>query len=76
MGTALAEYAQRSEGSWQQLNGMYRQWSFFRGTVDNAELALSKVDMEIVQAYGQLMQEGAEGEGIGNKIAAEYECTC
>jgi phosphoenolpyruvate carboxylase len=76
MGTALKEYAQNNEKGWQQLNGMYRQWSFFRGTVDNAELALAKVDMGIAHAYGRLMAEGAEGEAIRNKFNGEYECTC
>ncbi len=76
MGTALVEYAEGNERGWQQLNDMYSQWSFFRGTVDNAELALAKVNMEIVDAYGRLMQEGAEGEAIRNKLNGEYERTC
>jgi len=76
MGTALADYAQGNKNGWQQLSDMYRQWSFFRATVDNAELALAKVDKDILHAYGSLMEEGGEGEAIKNEIDGEYESTC
>ncbi len=76
MGTALAEYAQSNAGGWQQLQSMYEQWPFFRGTVDNAELALAKVDMEIAHVYGRLMGQEHEREAIWKKLDSEYHQAC
>lgn len=37
-----------------QLQDMYRKWPFFAATIDNAELALAKVDLGIAGKYAEL----------------------
>ena len=76
MGSALTECAAGSEQGWEELQRMYEEWSFFRGTVDNAELALAKADMHMAHSYGVLMQDGDKGEAIWNMLDAEYKRTC
>ncbi len=75
MGSALTECAAASEGGWEELQRMYEEWSFFRGTVDNAELALAKADMHMAHSYGTLMQDAARGEAIWKMLDAEYKRT-
>ena len=54
---------------------MYQNWSFFRGTVDNAELALAKADMSIAQCYESLVSDTEVGDVISEKLRSEHEKT-
>ena len=76
MGWALEGYVVEGKGDWDQLGGMYRDWAFFRGTVDNAALALAKADMEIARNYVRLLEDQASGQAIWGLIEAEYACSC
>lgn len=55
------------------LQEMYRQWLFFRATLDNAELALSKTDPHIAARYAELAGECAESKRIGALIRTEFD---
>jgi phosphoenolpyruvate carboxylase len=41
-------------GDLETLQEMYRQWPFFRTTLDNATLAMARTDFEIAEEYAQL----------------------
>jgi phosphoenolpyruvate carboxylase len=55
---------------------MYREWAFFRGTADNAVLALAKADMGIARCYAQLMEDPEAREGIWKRLGEEHERCC
>ncbi len=76
MGTAFAEFAAADQEGWEKLRLMYRDWAFFRGTVDNAELALAKASMGIAWLYARLMDDREEGRTIWNLLNDEYVRSC
>jgi phosphoenolpyruvate carboxylase len=69
LGTALEGYA--ATHGWESLIAMYRDWPFFRGTIDNAVLGLAKADMDIARLYAELMQGEGAAE-IWRSISAEH----
>ncbi|MEE3233210.1 MAG: phosphoenolpyruvate carboxylase [Candidatus Latescibacterota bacterium] len=75
MGSALTKFAFDKDPDWKLLRQMYQNWSFFRGTVDNAELALAKADMSIAQCYESLVSDSEVGDKISNKLRSEYDKT-
>lgn len=58
------------------LQEMYQEWSFFRHTLDNAQLALAKADMGIARLYAGLVADESVREPIYNQIAEAFEETC
>ncbi|QDT51560.1 Phosphoenolpyruvate carboxylase [Symmachiella dynata] len=56
----------------EQLRSMYQKWPFFRATIDNAELALSKTDLEISKQYADLTDDASGSSEVGDRIAEEY----
>ena len=57
------------------LEEMYEGWPFFSATIDNAELALVKSDMEIARLYEGLCEDQAIGDAIGEQVREEYRRT-
>jgi phosphoenolpyruvate carboxylase len=53
------------------LREMYREWPFFRTTVDNAALALAKTDMEIARRYAALADDDLR-ERVFPQVRDEY----
>lgn len=76
MGSALTEWAQKSEDGWERLRRMYVEWPFFRATVDNAELALAKADVDIAAQYALLLDDEEGRQQVWPLIAAEFERSC
>ena len=58
------------------LKSMYREWTFFRALIDNAELALAKSDMQIASYYASLAADEPDLMPIAKMISAEYEMAC
>lgn len=54
------------------LREMYRNWPFFRATIDNAELALAKSDLSISERYAGLAQDSDSPTRIGALIREEF----
>ncbi len=54
------------------LQSMYRDWPFFRATVNNAELALAKTDLGIAQQYALLADDSDALARIGTLISDEF----
>ncbi len=72
LGTALEESLADS-ASRDVLQAMYRDWPFFRATINNAELALSKTDLEIAEQYAKLAEDSPAAAQIGTLIADEFQ---
>ena len=54
---------------------MYTEWSFFRATLNNAELALAKADMGIAGEYAGLVEHAESLAKISAMISEEYQRT-
>jgi phosphoenolpyruvate carboxylase len=74
LGTALESFGGRS-GGLAILRAMYGDWSFFRTTLDNAQVSLGKADMGIARLYAGLVEEEEVREPIFAAILAEYRLT-
>ena len=54
------------------LQEMLEAWPFFRSTVDNLEMVLSKSDMRIAARYATLVQDRALGDSLFGRIRAAW----
>lgn len=75
LGTALSEIKYGDRASWQTVSEMYREWPFFKATIENAALALSKADMSIGQAYSELLEDSSLRRRFWPLIASEGDRT-
>ena len=73
LGTALSEIKYEDREAWQRVCTMYREWPFFRATIDNATLALAKADMYVAQRYSELCDDTDARRRIWPRIAAERD---
>jgi len=73
LGSALTEVKYADRGTWQRICTMYRDWPFFRATIDNATLALAKADMYVAQRYSELCEDDDARRRIWPRIAAERD---
>ena len=73
LGTALEAFHRRhGEAGLETLAGLYRSWPFFESVLDNAELALARVDLPTARAY-RTLDAGAPAEVAWTSIEAEFE---
>jgi phosphoenolpyruvate carboxylase len=70
LGTGIEAYLDAG-GSIETLSSMYREWPFFRTTLDNAALALARTDMEIAANYAALAGPDAR-DRFFPRMEAEY----
>jgi phosphoenolpyruvate carboxylase len=54
---------------------MYKEWMFFKATIDNAQLTLLKADMQIAFRYALLVPDEAVRVRIFDTIAEEFSRT-
>lgn len=57
------------------LREMYRDWPFFRVTVDFLEMSTQKADLHIARHYADLVKRKALREAIFKRIKNEYEAS-
>jgi phosphoenolpyruvate carboxylase len=74
LGSALLLFAGEDQGRWDVLGQMYREWTFFRVLVDNAQVSLGKADMLIAEVYGGLVKEPVRS-AVFPRIVEEYRRT-
>lgn len=74
LGTALKTYAS-DEARLGLLQEMYREWLFFKDTIDNAQVSLAKADMGIARLYAGLVKDERVRDMIFGDILAEYNRT-
>jgi phosphoenolpyruvate carboxylase len=71
VGSALAPVVADAQ-QLEMVQAMYRDWQFFRATIDNAELALAKTDLGIAQRYARLVSDSSALVRVAEMIAAEF----
>jgi phosphoenolpyruvate carboxylase len=75
MGTAIDEYLKADPKGLTNLQEMYYQWPFFQTVLDNAQMILSKADMDIARRYADLVKDEALRQEIFSTIRGEYDRT-
>lgn len=73
LGTGLSQVLDEREDGLTLLREMLEGWPFFRLLLENAELSLSKADMEIAAMYDQLVPDRETAGKIFGEIQAEYD---
>jgi phosphoenolpyruvate carboxylase len=74
LGSALAAYElAHGEAGMADLAGLYRRWPFFRGLLQNAEVALARSDLAVGRRY--LALAGADGARLAERVEAEHART-
>ncbi len=74
-GTGLEYFASKSEENLQLLKRMYNEWTFFRSTIDNLQMALMKADITTAKEYTSLVNDQEIADRIFGNIMEEYEKT-
>jgi phosphoenolpyruvate carboxylase len=75
MGTAIEDYLKADPQGLTKLREMYNQWPFFQTLLDNAQMILSKADMDIARRYSDLVKDPALRQEIFDQIRSEYDRT-
>ncbi|WP_034680991.1 phosphoenolpyruvate carboxylase [Caldalkalibacillus mannanilyticus] len=73
-GTGLSRYA-ASETELSQLQNMYREWPFFRSTIDNLQMALMKADFTTAKEYIAMVEEEEVASRIYSILKEEFDLT-
>jgi phosphoenolpyruvate carboxylase len=74
-GTGLQSYYQNKPENLTVLKKMYAEWSFFRGLIDNLQMALAKADLHIAKEYAKMIVRDEVRNRILGQIEAEYALT-
>jgi phosphoenolpyruvate carboxylase len=58
IGTALQEILEEDSSHLQQLQQLYKEWSFFRAIINSAQREMARSRMEIADVYAELVEDG------------------
>ena len=75
LGSALEQFAAKGPEQTALLKTMYKEWMFFKATIDNAQLTLLKADMKIASHYASLVPDESIRTRIFDNIAEEFHRT-
>jgi phosphoenolpyruvate carboxylase len=75
IGAAFSEAIESSSASLDEIRQMYRDWPFFRATIDNAVLALAKSNLPVFHRYCDLAGDDAACREIEELIKSEWRRT-
>jgi phosphoenolpyruvate carboxylase len=75
LGSALEQFAAKGPEQAELLRTMYKEWMFFKATIDNAQLTLLKADMRIAFHYALLVPDEKIRVRIFDTIAEEFSRT-
>lgn len=73
-GTGLKSYLD-NDGKIELLREMYQEWPFFKATINNLQMALTKADLEIADAYTDMIEDQVMAERIFDYIREEHKVT-
>jgi len=73
IGLSLSTWCAGKPERLEKLRAMYRDWPFFRNLLSNAQMALSKSDMNIAREYAGLCVDPDTGKRVYGLIASEYQ---
>lgn len=74
-GTGLKSFIEAEPENLELLQKMYKNWPFFKSTINNLQMALLKADMHTAREYIQLVNDQSIAERIFNDIFDEYDRT-
>jgi len=74
-GTGLKSFIDEGEDRLGILQEMYANWSFFRGLIDNLQMALAKADLLISREYADMVKDAEARKRIFKEIEDEYRLT-
>jgi len=74
-GTGLKSFLDGGPNRLPVLQEMYANWSFFKGLIDNLQMALAKADLLISREYAGMIKDDAVRERIFTEIENEYKLT-
>jgi phosphoenolpyruvate carboxylase len=72
LGSALEQFAAKGPTEAALLRAMYKDWMFFKATIDNAQLTLLKADIKIASHYAELVPDEKIRARIFGAIQAEF----
>jgi phosphoenolpyruvate carboxylase len=72
LGSALKEYAERSEADTALLGTMYRDWLFFKMVINNAQLELLRAELPTAAWYAQRVQPPELGTRMHERLTQEH----
>jgi phosphoenolpyruvate carboxylase len=75
VGTAFNRFCEEHPDGMAQLQGMYRDWLFFRALIDNTQLDVAKADMGILEIYAGLVDDAALRDQMFGRIRDEHALT-
>ncbi|UFU01426.1 phosphoenolpyruvate carboxylase [Radiobacillus kanasensis] len=73
-GTGLQKFVDKT-GDWTLLRNMYRSWPFFKATINNLQMALTKADLTTGREYSKMVNDQTIEKRIFGEIEKEYELT-
>ena len=75
IGSAMQQYIdQNPEKNLAQLQQMYQTWPFFKSLLENADMVLSKSNMDIAKQYSNLCED-KETRSVFDRIESEWQLT-
>ncbi|WEG14645.1 phosphoenolpyruvate carboxylase [Pullulanibacillus sp. KACC 23026] len=74
-GTGIQTFIEKDADHLNLLKQMYKSWPFFRSTVDNLQMALTKADLKTAVEYIDMVEDKEVANRIFNNIVDEYERT-
>ncbi len=74
-GTGLHTFARSRQDGMKTLQEMYENWSFFKGLIDNLQMALAKADLLISKEYAGMIRDETVRNRIFTEIENEYKLT-
>jgi phosphoenolpyruvate carboxylase len=73
-GTAVSTWLE-DKGSVAELQGMYREWPFFRSVLSNMDMVLAKTDLAIASRYAELVPDQRLREETFGRLTSEWQRT-
>jgi phosphoenolpyruvate carboxylase len=74
-GTGLKSFLDGGPNRMPVLQEMYEKWSFFKGLIDNLQMALAKADLLISKEYSAMIGDDTVRQRIFTEIENEYKLT-
>ncbi|MGL4514247.1 MAG: phosphoenolpyruvate carboxylase [Lacipirellulaceae bacterium] len=75
LGSGLRSFLDESPSAAVELQRMYREWPFFRATIDNAVLALAKANRPVFRRYARLAGGEAGMTEVSRLLEEEFDRT-
>jgi phosphoenolpyruvate carboxylase len=75
IGSALESWRGDDPARLELLQGMYREWPFFRSLLSNSQMALTKANMRTAAEYAQLCSDRTLADMVYSRVQEEYART-